>query len=73
MSGFTVIDNQTGKYPNCEEIALYEEWADELAYCDIEGFAITEDGNLILMDECGDCVFCPSDRFTVIFEKGGVE
>lgn len=70
MRGFTVIDNETGKYPDCQKIALTEEWAKHLIYCDIDMFAVTEDGGLILMDDCGNCAYCPSDRFTVIFEKG---
>lgn len=67
---FTVIDNKTGKYPNLCKIALYEEWAKELMYCDMDGFALLEDGRLILLDECGRFKYCPSDRFTVVFEKG---
>ena len=69
MIPFTVIDNTTGNYPDCEKIALEEEWAKGLIYCDIDTFAITEDGNLILMDDCGNCAYCPCDRFTVVFEK----
>ena len=68
---FTVIDNKTGKEPDCEKIALTEEWAKHLIYRDIDTFAITEDGSLILLDDCGNCAFCPDDRFTVVFEKGG--
>lgn len=67
---FTVIDNKTGEYPDCWNIALTEEWAKHLMYCDIDSFAIMEDGGLVLMDECGSCAYCPSGRFTVIFEKG---
>ncbi len=72
MSGreFTVIDVNTGEYPDLEQIALHEEWADGLMYCDMEGFAIMEDGNLILMDECGKYVFCPTGRFEVKFAEG---
>ena len=66
MNGFTVIDNQTGTYPDCEEIALKEGWAKHLIWCDM-----TEDGGLILLDDCGNCAYCPDDRFTVVFEKGG--
>ncbi len=69
MIEFTVIDNNTGKYPDLWEIALKEEWAKGLVYCDMDGFAILEDGNLILMDECGNYAFCPGGRFTVEFEK----
>lgn len=72
MSGreFTVIDVNTGEYPDLEQIALHEEWADGLTHCDMEGFAIMEDGNLILMDECGKYVFCPAGRFEVKFTEG---
>lgn len=66
MNGFTVIDNKTGTYPDREKIAFEEEWANNLVYCDIDTFAITEDGSLILMDDCGNCAFCPDDRFTVM-------
>lgn len=66
---FRVIDNQTGKEADPNEIANEEEWADSLVYCDIEGFAILEDGNLILLDECGNYEYCPEGRFTVVFEE----
>lgn len=69
MIPFTVIDNETGNYPNCEKIARTEEWAKHLIYCDIDTFAINEDGNLILIDDCGNCAYCPNDRFTVVFDK----
>ena len=72
-NGFTVIDNTTGAYPDCYEIALTEEWAKHLMYCDIDCFAITEDGVLILIDDCGNCACCPNDRFTVVYEKGGAK
>ena len=69
MKGFTVIDNKTGNYPDCEEITLTEEWAKHLCYCDIDCFAITEDGSLLLMDDCGKCAMCPDDRFTVVTDN----
>ncbi len=62
---FCVIDNLTGKEPNLCEIALHEEWAKDLCYCDMEGFAIDQYGYLILMDECGKHVYCPDGRFKV--------
>ena len=68
MKGFTVIDNKTGCYPDCEKIARKEKWAKHLCYCDIDCFAITEDGTLVLMDDCGGVAFCPADRFTVVWE-----
>lgn len=65
---FRVIDRKTGKEADPYEIALNEEWAQSLIYCDMEGFAITEDGNLVLMDECGQVVYCDTERFKVVFE-----
>jgi len=65
---FRVIDKQTSKEADPYEIALHEEWASCLVYCDMEGFAITEDGYLVLMDECGSVVYCDTDRFKVVFE-----
>lgn len=65
---FRVIDNKTGKEANVDEILDNEEWADSLIYCDIEGFALLESGSLVLLDECGNFEYCPSDRFTVVFD-----
>lgn len=65
---FKVIDKKTGKEADAEEIALHEDWAKGLVYCDIEGFAITEDGELILADECGNFAYCPDGRFEVQFD-----
>lgn len=69
MMRFKVIDKKTGKEADVEEIALHEDWAKGLVYCDIEGFAITEDGELILADECGKFAYCPDDRFEVVFKE----
>lgn len=65
---FTVIDKLTGEYPDLEDIALHEEWAKGLVYCDMEGFAIEEDGSLLLMDECDNSRYCPPNRFEVIWD-----
>ena len=70
---FTVIDNKTGKEADVEKIALEEKWAYSLIYCDMEGFAITENGDLVLLDECGHYEFCDSKRFKVILEIRGAE
>lgn len=64
---FRVIDRETGEEADTEKIALSEDWAKRLVYCDIEGFAILEDGCLVLLDECGSCVYCPYNRFEVEF------
>lgn len=65
---FRVTDRKTGKYPDVEMIALTEEWAKGLIYCDIEGFVVSEEGYLYLLDECGNWAECPADRFDVVFE-----
>lgn len=62
---FTVIDKKTGEYPDVCKIALKEEWAKHLIYCDIDGFYIGEDGMLILVDDCNNSACCPEDRFSV--------
>lgn len=66
---FHVIDRQTGAAPDCRQIALKEEWAKDLCWCDIEGFAIEEDGALTLHDECGRFAYCPEGRFQVIVDE----
>ena len=62
---FVVIDKRTGKEANEYTIAMHEEWAAGLTYCDMEGFAISQDGTLLLIDECGVYRTCPYDRFEV--------
>lgn len=66
---FHVIDMLTGKPPDLTQIALTEEWAKGLIYCDMEGFAIEEDGGLILTDECGNLRYCPEGRFRVVVDQ----
>ena len=61
--GFSVIDPKTGEYPNVWKIALTEEWAKQLMYGDIDEFAISEEGQLVLLDECGNYAYCPEGRF----------
>ena len=65
---FRVIDNKTGEEADTYKIALKEDWAKGLMYCDMEGFAISEDGHLLLLDECGNVAYCPNDRFIIIPE-----
>jgi hypothetical protein len=65
---FKVVDPRTGEYPDLRRIALTEDWARGLMYCDMEGFALEEDGTLLLLDECGAYREAPADRFVVEFE-----
>jgi hypothetical protein len=64
---FKVIDKQTGKIADERTIARKEKWAKELMSMDMDGFAIDEYGDLILMDECGRYVSCPCDRFKIVW------
>ena len=66
---FRVIDILTGEEADTYEIALNEDWAKDLMYCDMEGFAIEEDGSLILIDECGKYEYCPIGRFEVVWDE----
>ena len=66
---FKIIDKKTGKEADTYKIALKEDWAKNLIYCDMEGFAIEEDGTLVLMDECGNVAYCPADRFEIVFDS----
>jgi hypothetical protein len=66
---FHVIDHTTGKEADEYEIALHEPWASHLCYCDMEGWAIEQDGTLILMDECNQFAYPPKpERFEVVFD-----
>lgn len=65
---FTVIDTMTGKCADIGLIAKTEDWANGLMWTDMEGFALTEDGALVLLDECGYFAYCPSDRFKIKWE-----
>lgn len=70
MMKFTVIDKQTGKYPNLQAIVRKEDWAKNLIYCDVDGFLVNEDGYLFLYDDYGNIAYCPQDRFKVIYQDG---
>lgn len=67
MITLDVIDPKTGEYPDLEHIARTEEWAQNLSPLDMNMFCIDEDGNLLLMDECGNYSHCPADRFEATF------
>ena len=65
---FCVFDKNKNKEADCYKIALKEDWAKCLCYCDMDGFAITQDRMLILLDECGRYTYCPDNRFKVVAE-----
>ena len=65
---FIVIDSKTGKEADTYNIALNEDWAKHLCYCDMDGWAIEEDGTLLLVDECGRFEYADRERFEVEWE-----
>lgn len=65
---FNVIDLKTGTNADVEKIALKEDWAKNLLYCYIYGFYIGQNGELILVDDCGNCATCPPGRFKIEME-----
>lgn len=65
---FIVIDSQTGKEADTYNIALHEDWAEHLCYCDMDGWAIQDDGSLLLLDECGRYAYADRERFKVVWD-----
>lgn len=68
IRSFMVIDTNTGKEADTYEIALHENWAKHLLYCDFDGWAVGNDGSLMLIDECGRFAYVSSERFKVVWE-----
>lgn len=66
---FTVIDRKTGKEADTYKIALKEKWAAGLIYCDIDGWAIGDDGSLMLIDDCGRFAYADRERFKVVWDE----
>ena len=66
-NGFA-ITNKDGTRIDYAELGT--KYKDQLVYCDIDGFYIGEDGQLVLMDDCGNSVCVDSDdyRITANFE-----
>lgn len=62
---FKIIDKKTGKEPTQK---LIEEIAKEnnLMEFDIDQFAVCEDGQIILLDDCGNIAYVDMERFEVV-------
>ena len=60
-----VLNADGSPVTDLEKIALTEDWAKHLIWCDIDVFALTEDGTLVLLDDCGNVAYPPADRFKV--------
>lgn len=67
---FKVVDRRTGKEPIYDGNHMFKEkWFKDsnLIYCDLDVWCITEDGNLILTDDCNNLAYAPLDKYKVVF------
>lgn len=64
MTLFKIIDRKTGKEPTDRVIAAQARLG-QLITCDIDGFYVNEDGQIILVDDCGNCTWLDMNRFKV--------
>lgn len=62
--GFSVIDKKTGAYPDLEKLTIEK----GLVHCDTYVFFLSENGNLFLLNENDNSVYCSPDRFEVVME-----
>lgn len=60
---FIVIDSVTGKEISDAEITKIARDGN-LIEMDIDGFAITQDNRIILLDDCGNSVYLDMNRFS---------
>ncbi len=67
---FKIIDKNTGKEPTTKVI-LELARSGNLIETDIDQFAVCEDGQVILLDDCGNMVYCDRERFTPKAESEG--
>ena len=69
MTLFKIIDKKTGKEPT-ERVIQNIAKRGNLIPCDIDGFYIDEDGQIILVDDCGNCTWLDMSRFKVELQTG---
>ena len=68
---FYVIDKRTGKEPIFDGNHIFKEkWCKgRLIEFDIDGWYISEDGQLALVDDCCNMAYPPPDRYEIVFEE----
>ena len=66
-SVFTVIDNETGNEISERETERIAKEAG-LMMADIDQFAVCEDGQIILLDDCGNTAYLDMKRFEARWE-----
>lgn len=72
---FYVIDKRTGKEPIFDGNHIFREsWCKgRLIECDIDGWYISEDGQLALVDDCCNMAYPPPNRFEIVYDAPTVD
>ena len=65
---FKVIDTLTGKEPTDRVINDIAKKGG-LMIADVDQFFVGEDGSLVLADDCGNMIYCDTERFKVVTES----
>ena len=65
---FSVIDKNTGREVSGSVIREIAKNGGLMQF-DIDQFAITEDGNIVLLDECGNFTYCMQDAFEIKIDE----
>ena len=69
MMLFKIIDRKTGKEPT-DKVITAQARLGNLIPRDIDGFYVGEDGQIILVDDCGNCTWVDMSRFEVELQIG---
>ena len=65
---FHVIDQKTGKEPTDRVITNIAKKGG-LMTMDIDGFYVGEEGDLVLVDDCGNAIWVDQERFKIILDE----
>lgn len=65
---FRIIDRKTGEAPT-ERVINNIARKQGLMTMDIDQFAVCEDGQVILLDDCGHIAYCSESRFVAVEVK----
>lgn len=65
---FTVIDKDTGREVSEKVISKIAKNGGLMEF-DIDQFAVTEDGSIVLLDECGNFTYCVQDAFELKIDE----
>ena len=69
---FHVIDRKTGKEPTDRVITNIAKKGG-LMTMDIDGFYVGEEGDLVLVDDCGNATWVDQERFKAVLDIKEVE